>query len=173
MGNRKQKIIKRALVCILSLVACLLTGAQGKVRSSKLESITVQDGYVYYYLRGMEKTFTVMFLADTHFTIEDERGREFYDNTRRMGGAAVQPQNYGKSNGRERALLRSLDKAKKEQAALVILGGDIVNFPSLASVEHLKAMLDASGLNWTYTAGNHDWHYEGEPGTSFAQREKW
>lgn len=131
-------------MCILSLVACLLTGAQGKVRSSKLESITVQDGYVYYYLRGMEKTFTVMFLADTHFTIEDERGREFYDNTRRMGGAAVQPQNYGKSNGRERALLRSLDKAKKEQAALVILGGDIVNFPSLASVEHLKAMLDAS-----------------------------
>lgn len=160
-------------MCILSLVACLLTGAQGKVRSSKLESITVQDGYVYYYLRGMEKTFTVMLLADTHFTIEDERGREFYDNTRRMGGAAVQPQNYGKSNGRERALLRSLDKAKKEQAALVILGGDIVNFPSLASVEHLKAMLDASGLNWTYTAGNHDWHYEGEPGTSFAQREKW
>ena len=68
-------------MCILSLVACLLTGAQGKVRSSKLESITVQDGYVYYYLRGMEKTFTVMFLADTHFTIEDERGREFYDNT--------------------------------------------------------------------------------------------
>ena len=86
-------------MCILSLVACLLTGAQGKVRSSKLESITVQDGYVYYYLRGMEKTFTVMFLADTHFTIEDERGREFYDNTRRMGGAAVQPQNYGKAMG--------------------------------------------------------------------------
>lgn len=102
-------------MCILSLVACLLTGAQGKVRSSKLESITVQDGYVYYYLRGMEKTFTVMFLADTHFTIEDERGREFYDNTRRMGGAAVQPQNYGKSNGRERALLRSLDKAKRNR----------------------------------------------------------
>lgn len=76
----------------------------------------------------------------------------------RMGGTAVQPQNYGKSNGRERTLLNSLDKAKKEQAALVMLGGDIVNFPSLTSVEHLKAMQDASGLNWTYTAGNHDWH---------------
>lgn len=78
-----------------------------------------------------------------------------------------------KAMGGNGLFLHSLDKAKKEQAALVILGGDIVNFPSLASVEHLKAMLDASGLNWTYTAGNHDWHYEGEPGTSFAQREKW
>ena len=128
---------------------------------------------MYYYVNGLEKAFKVLFLADTHFTIEDERGKEFYDFSKRMGGFAVEPQNYGKSNGHEKALLRSLDKAKKEQVDLVLLGGDILNFPSLASAEQLKTILDTSGLNWIYVAGNHDWHYEGEVGSSTAQREKW
>ena len=165
--------MKIALACVFSFVACLLTGCHRGDNNSRVKSITVQEDHVYYYVDGLEKAFTVLFLSDTHFTIEDERGREFYDFSKRMGGAAVEPRNYGESNGRDQALLRSLDKAKKEQAALVMLGGDILNFPSLASVERLKAMLDASGLNWSYIAGNHDWHYEGEPGNSAAQREKW
>ena len=173
MDIEKMKMVKIKCFFYVTFLACLLAGCQERRTSRMAESITVQDGNVYYYIKGLEKPFNVLFLADTHFTIEDERGRDYYDYTRRMGGSTVEPENYGKGNGRDLALCASLDKAKKEGSELVILGGDIINFPSSASVEYIDSLLDKSGLEWMYIAGNHDWHYEGESGTAFFQREKW
>ena len=166
------------MVKIFSILFCFFLSAcvaadKKAAQKSPLESLTVKDGQVYYYLRHAEKNFKVMFLADIHFTIEDERGKDFYSFTQRMGGSAVEPENYGKSNGREQALLGSLKEAKKAGCELVILGGDIINFPSLASVELLEQIMKESGLKWIYTAGNHDWHYEGEQGDAAALRDKW
>ncbi|MEE1232373.1 MAG: metallophosphoesterase [Phocaeicola sp.] len=166
------------MVKILSFLFCFLLFAcagadKENAQVSPLESLTVKDGQVYYYLWHAEKNFKVMFLADTHFTIEDERGKDFYSFTQRMGGSAVEPENYGKSNRREQALLESLKEAKKAGCELVILGGDIINFPSLASVELLEQIMKESGLKWIYTAGNHDWHYEGEQGDAAVLRDKW
>lgn len=168
----------KTMVKILSILFCFLLSAcvatdKKTAQESPLESLTVKDGQVYYYLRHVEKNFKVMFLADTHFTVEDERGKDFYSFTQRMGGSAVEPENYGKSNGREQALLESLKEAKKAGCELVILGGDIINFPSLASVELLEQIMKESGLKWIYTAGNHDWHYEGEQGDAAVLRDKW
>lgn len=163
----------KCFYCV-AFLACLLAGCkEGQKNSRMAELITVWNGEVYYYIEGLEKPFNVLFLSDTHFTVEDERGKEYYPYTQRMGGSAVEPENYGKGNGRDLAFSASLEKARKAEAELVILGGDIINFPSLASVEYIKSLLDASGLNWMYIAGNHDWHYEGEPGDSYSQREKW
>lgn len=100
-------------------------------------------------------------------------GKIFILSPSAWGGSAVEPENYGKSNGREQALLGSLKEAKKAGCELVILGGDIINFPSLASVELLEQIMKESGLKWIYTAGNHDWHYEGEQGDAAALRDKW
>lgn len=155
------------------IATCLLAGCRGERVTGKADPVTVRDGNVYYYIKGLEKPFNVLFLSDTHFTVEDERGKDYYPYTQRMGGSAVEPENYGKGNGRDLALMASLDKAKKTGSELVILGGDIINFPSLASVEHIKRLLDESGLNWIYTAGNHDWHYEGEPGQTSVLKDKW
>lgn len=157
----------------LSFLVCFLAGCQERQTFRMVEQVTVQNGNVYYYIKGLETPFNVLFLSDTHFTIEDERGKEFYSYSRRMGGEAVEPENYGRSNGREQAFSASLDKAQKAGSEFVILGGDIINFPSLASAEYIKSLLDKSGLNWMYVAGNHDWHYEGESGDAFIQREKW
>lgn len=33
--------------------------------------------------------------------------------------------------------------------------------------------MNESTIDWVYTAGNHDWHYEGEPGKADEQRDKW
>ena len=168
----------KTMVKILSFLFCFLLFAcagadKENAQVSPLESLTVKDGQVYYYLWHAEKNFKVMILADTHFTIEDERGKDFYSFTQRMGGSAVEPENYGKSNRREQALLESLKEAKKAGCELVILGGDIINFPSLASVELLEQIMKESGLKWIYTAGNHDWHYEGEQGDAAVLRDKW
>ena len=165
----KLKKVCFAALPILCLSACDQNGASQKT----LESVTVQNGEVYYYINGLEKPFHVMFLSDTHFTVEDERGREFYDYAKRMGGDAAKPENYGKGNRRDLLLTASLDRAKAAGAELVILGGDIINYPSLASVERVKTIMDSCGINWVYTPGNHDWHYEGEPGDSRSQHDKW
>ncbi len=138
-----------------------------------VKMVTVESDNLYYYMDTLTKPFQVMFLSDTHFTIEDERGRDFYPYTRRMGGAAVEPENYGISNGNDNSLRASLEKARKAHVELVILGGDIINFPSKASVETLYQILEESGLKWVYVSGNHDWHYEGESGEASVLRNQW
>lgn len=156
------------------LAAIILTGCTAAINDQKIvQNIAIEEKQVNYYVHNLEKPFKAMFLADIHYTIEDERGEQFYDYSKRMGGAAVEPLNYGKSNGREVALMKSLEKAKKEEVQLVILGGDILNFPSLASAESLLEIMNESGLQWMYTAGNHDWHYEGEQGKPSELRAKW
>ena len=140
---------------------------------SPVDNVRCTEGNISFYMKGPQTPFKVLFLSDVHFTVEDERGRDFYKYSKRMGGSAVEPENYGLTNGRDEALRAALDKAKREGVEMVILAGDIVNFPSLASVEWIKRILDESGLKWAYIAGNHDWHYEGEQGSSKQLREKW
>ncbi len=165
--------MKKTYFYLMAFMACFLTSCAPKEEVKLYEHITTANDNVYYYMKGLDKPFNILFVSDTHFTIEDERGRDFYKYSKRMGGKAVEPENYGKTNGREKYLLASLEKAKKNQSELVILCGDIINFPSLASVEYIKNVMDESGLNWVYTAGNHDWHYEGEPGINLDHRKKW
>jgi len=51
--------------------------------------------------------------------------------------------------------------------------GDLVSFPAEKSVELAAQALKESGLVWLYTAGNHDWYYEGIAGESEALRRTW
>ena len=172
--NRNKFIKIASLSAFAGLISCKSTTDNNNCKTPDLlESVTYKKGHVYYYLKDLKKPFKVLFLSDCHITLEDERGKPFYDYAKRMGGAAVKPENYGESNGRESTLLTSLEKAKNLNVDLVLLGGDIINFPSKASVEFVKGILDKSGLSWRYVSGNHDWHYEGEKGTSFELREKW
>ena len=160
---------------ILFALCAFLWGCnpQKAVEESPVQHIIYSKGYVDFQMKQLETPVKVMFLSDTHFTVEDERGKPYYDYAKRMGGSAVEPENYGISNGREEALKRSLDRAKQDSVGLVILGGDMINFPSAASVDSLLKIMNGSGLDWAYISGNHDWHYEGEPGQATEQREKW
>lgn len=165
--------MKKYILLLLALTLFVNISEARRRPTTPVESVTFGSSRVDYFMKEPQSPFQVMFLSDTHFTVEDERGREYYDYTRRMGGWAVEPENYGKTNGREAALLASLEKARKERVELVILGGDILNFPSLASAEWLRRTMDSSGLKWAYIAGNHDWHYEGEEGSADSLRQKW
>ena len=172
--NRKDFIKTVSFSAGATLIGCNTTDKQNTgEQPDPIESVTYKKGNVYYYLKDIPKAFKVMFISDCHITIEDKRGKPYYEYAKRMGGTAVNPENYGKSNSRDTILLASLDRAKEVQVDLVLLGGDIINFPSKASVELVKEIMDKSGLPWRYISGNHDWHYEGKKGTSFELREKW
>lgn len=98
-------------------------------------------------------------IGDTHLTVNDARGEEFLKYTRRMGGARPE------SVPERESFRATLAAAKKSGDDLLALVGDQLSFPSAAGVEFLRSQLDAAGISWLYTSGNHDWHYEGMPGT--------
>ena len=56
---------------------------------------------------------------------------------------------------------------------LLALVGDIFSFPSEAAVEWAQARLTEAGVPYLYTAGNHDWHYEGMEGPLETLRRTW
>ena len=56
---------------------------------------------------------------------------------------------------------------------MLALVGDIFSFPSEAAVDWVGEKLEASKLPFYYVAGNHDWHYEGMPGSLNELRETW
>jgi len=116
-----------------------------------------------------------MVVGDSHLTIDDERGEPFKQYSDRMSKPYRSALHF-----RTRRLIASpegfeyaLAEAKKMKVDFLALVGDIVSFPSEAGVEYVKRRLDESGLNWMYISGNHDWHYEGLPGTEMALRAEW
>lgn len=112
---------------------------------------------------GVQGKLRVWVIGDTHFVLRDSRDDAYADNYRRMG----------QWGGDTTAFETLLAKAKAEKPDMLLLAGDIISFPTLANVEFVKARLDACGIPWFYTAGNHDWHFEGVPGSDLAQREEW
>lgn len=103
-------------------------------------------------------------VGDTHLTANDDRGNDFLQYTRRMGGER-------RESADEKASFRqTLAEAKAAGVDLVALVGDQISFPSAAGVEFLRRELDAADVPWVYTSGNHDWHYEGQPGAEVELR---
>ena len=48
-----------------------------------------------------------------------------------------------------------------------------LQFPSEESVSFVKGVLDSSTIPYLYSSGNHDWHFEGLPGSSDDLRAEW
>jgi hypothetical protein len=112
---------------------------------------------------GVREGVRVFHVTDTHLALHDSRDDAYAGNYARMSRGGASRETFS----------QILAKAKAAQADLVVLTGDIISFPTLANVEFVAEELRKSGLEWIYTAGNHDWHFEGVPGSDAAQREEW
>lgn len=123
----------------------------------------------------IKKEFKTVMIADTHLFRDDERGLPFQTYSARMAKAYNQTNHYltGEPTNPEKSLLSSLDLAAKNKAELVTLIGDIVSFPSEAAIEFVQEKMRSAGLPYLYTAGNHDWHYEGMQGSIADLRSNW
>lgn len=120
---------------------------------------------------GLGGKVRVWVAGDTHFGMYDERDAQYSDNYRRMSWG---PERYAEiAQAHKSAFERMLAAAKKERIDLLLLAGDIISSPTLANVEYVTEALQASGVNWMYVAGNHDWHFEGDPGSDLEQRDRW
>ncbi|CAD7950975.1 unnamed protein product [Amoebophrya sp. A25] len=56
-----------------------------------------------------------------------------------------------------------LDLYEREKADLLLLGGDLFNFPQDSAVQWVLEQLERRQVRFLFTAGNHDWMTEGKP----------
>jgi len=115
-------------------------------------------------------------ITDIHISIADEKEADMMKYGERMHKAYMNPRKHYALDTSETTFEYFndiLQKAKKENVNLLLLTGDIVNFPSAVSVKYVYDRLTATGIPWLFISGNHDWHYEGLPGSPDSLRDVW
>lgn len=117
---------------------------------------------------ALPEPLKVSFIADAHLNLHDDRDRENFDYLKRMAGAK-----WSETLTAKDGFAIALKKVREAKSDLVVLLGDAISFPALANIEFLASEMDALGVPWLYVSGNHDWHFEGEPGTQAELRAKW
>lgn len=131
---------------------------QGKtVISSRPDAVTVSSDL-------LKQKCRLTLIGDYHAVTDDERGVPFAQYSARMA-------QYGHADMKE--LEELFAQACQNGSDAVILLGDIISFPSEKGVELLSSMMKNSPIPVYFTAGNHDWHYEGTPGSDKKLRQEW
>lgn len=124
---------------------------------------------------GITSVLTVMHITDSHISKIDSAESTFFEFSARMDKAYSNPVHYLSNEPGSKAdhFHEIIQKAKESNADLIVLTGDIINNPSKSSVSFISETLEGSGIEYLYISGNHDWHYEGMPGTADELRKKW
>lgn len=118
------------------------------------------------YIQGLGETVKVLHVTDSHISCDTEVDRPYEQYSARMNNAF-------KDRNTTEAFRNAMVVAQKENVDLIALTGDGVNYPSRSSVEYVANVVKRTGIQSMYTAGNHDWHYEGMVGSSEALRQEW
>ena len=135
---------------------------------TELTGFVVEQSKVRLYSKSVGRLVRFVFIADVHLGIDDERGNPYRELSSRMAGAYAATRHYrtGQPTTPQESFLGALRHARKRGADLVLIGGDLLSFPSCAAAEWARARLDEAMVPFLYVAGNHDWHFEGMPGSS-------
>ncbi len=119
----------------------------------------IEPAYFEVRIKGLKRDYTFFHLTDLHMgemtpeemtEMSDQRrdyARHRYEFFAREGqGAATRWDDY-------------IALAKAENAELLLLTGDIIDFPTDANVKALKGGIQACGIPTLYVVGNHDWSF--------------
>lgn len=146
-----------------------------EIKNPVKQSVTMDQEKVMFYSEVIKKPIKVVHIADTHLFKDDERGIPYQVYSQRMAKAYNQTTHF-KSQVKthpEEAFEQALEFAKEVNADVITLVGDIFSFPSEAAIEWVLSKLKDVGIPYLYTAGNHDWHYEGMEGSLNSLRDTW
>ncbi len=115
-------------------------------------------------IEGLATRLRMLHLTDTHMHYYDERDGDMVEGcvdfiTRREAHMEQAGVHYVPGD----TFHEHLARAATERLDLLALTGDIVHFPSPASVDFVLDEVDALGVPMMYTCGNHDVHYTNEP----------
>ena len=136
---------------------------------------SIDDNKIRFSHSKIKKPFSVTFIADTHLYLDDTRGGLYDVYSKRMSKAYNNTKHFktGRALNPNIAFEETLKIAGENKSTLVALTGDIFSFPSEAAIGWVLEKLRHSAIPYVYTAGNHDWHYEGMEGSSALLRDTW
>ena len=111
-------------------------------------------------IKGLKRDFKILHFTDLHACALDEAEKAAMEPVRRdyipprqglFGGGRPYP---------SEAALPALIRYGEEIAAdLILMTGDIIDFPSKANLTLLKTCVDSCKVPVLYVTGNHDWSY--------------
>jgi len=147
----------------------------GKRSEPASGSFCYDENRITFYSDRQTAPTRIFMIADTHLSLNDDRGTPFRKYSDRMAKYYQQTRNYktGEMTTPASSLSEVLNLARKANADLVGLIGDIFSFPSEAAIDWVRQQLSESGIPFFFVAGNHDWHYESMPGTAKELRNEW
>ncbi len=127
------------------------------------------------YTNAQVKPTRIFHITDTHLSMDDERGNQYHEFSKRMAGAYKSNTHFktGERQSTKENFENTLILAKEQGVDFLALTGDIFSFPSEAAVDWALQKLNETNIPFAYVAGNHDWHYEGMKGSAQQLRETW
>ncbi|MBF11647.1 MAG: metallophosphoesterase [Flavobacteriaceae bacterium] len=137
--------------------------------------VTMDQEKVSFYSEIIKEAIKIVHIADTHLYMDDDRGIPFKNYSNRMAKAYNQTIHFKtrEKTNPKKSFEQTLEFAKKVNADVITLVGDIFSFPSEFAIEWVRSKLKDIGIPYIYVAGNHDWHYEGMKGKIELLRDTW
>lgn len=117
-------------------------------------------------VENLTQTTTIFQNTDAHISCDTDLDLEHEQYSARMSNAF-------KDRGTTKAFAEQMTLAKQKKVDLIALTGDQVNYPSPSSIQFVSQTVQETDIPHLYTAGNHDWHYEGMSGSSHDLRQTW
>jgi len=175
---KRRSFFKKTTTALMGIG--LTTSSYAKTTNKKIKKpvqvcATIDQEKVFFYAEVINESIKVVHITDTHLFKDDERGIPYQEYSNRMANAYNQTTHFQTrlETNPEEAFEQALVFAKEVNADVITLIGDIFSFPSEAAIEWVQSKLKETGIPYIYTAGNHDWHYEGMEGTLESLRDTW
>jgi len=169
--------MKKSYLNAISLVLLIFAVSCTTIENQKVIHIVTSPGEsAIIKIPDLNNSLKIMQITDSHISIADENEADLMQFGERMHKAYLNPRKHYRLDTTETTfeyLDDLLQKAKYENVELLLLTGDIVNFPSAVSANYVYGRIMNTGIPWLYISGNHDWHYEGMPGTLDSLRKTW
>lgn len=175
---KRRSFIQGTATALAGLGLTTNSFASTRIKNTKKTAslcVTMEQEKVFFYSEVINESLKVVHIADTHLFKDDSRGNPYQEYSGRMAKAYNQTTHFktGEKTHPEEAFEQALQFAKEENADVITLVGDIFSFPSEAAIEWVLSKLKETGIPYIYTAGNHDWHYEGMEGSLETLRDTW
>uniref|UniRef100_UPI0040563567 metallophosphoesterase family protein n=1 Tax=Acetatifactor sp. TaxID=1872090 RepID=UPI0040563567 len=146
--------------CIGIMLAAYLLCACGE---TKWEPQIMEEEIV---IHGLKGEYEVLFLTDTHMIVKGEGdSQQIQDNA--LSRYETFRNNAGVPSAEQFGFW--MEYANTEELDGVLLGGDIIDYPSEANLMHMKTNLETLQMPYLYTMGNHDWTYPWEYMTDYGR----
>lgn len=142
-----------------------MAGCTSKEKRVEWEKHVIEEKLV---LPGVEGEYDLLFLTDTHAIIQDKSDSEQITENAKLRYAEMVNEEGASA---KQQLSDWMDYAVEEQVDAVLMGGDIIDYPSKASIAYLNKQLNKLSMPYLYTMGNHDWTYPWEYMTEIAEQE--